>query len=117
VLYYPLVSPILRKRAFPTYCSSRSLLAKPASYTASFKRVVSKIWSSKNRAFTNRFIRAKPRINFNRIVRKAMFRGTKLFRGFKSKLRKNNFNYALKTRKYLKNKFTHYLTCKNKFTR
>lgn len=123
VLYYPLVSPILRKRVFPTYCSPRNLLNQPSSYTESFKKVMAKVWSSKNRAFDNRFIRAKPRPNLNRIVMKAMFRGTKLFRGFKKLILVNKHKkFKLKTRvkkvsKYLKNKFTHYDTKKNRWIR
>lgn len=122
VLYYPLVSPILRTRLFPTYCAPRNLLNKPSSYTESFKKVMAKVWSSKNRAFNDRFIRAKPRPNLNRMVMKAMFRGTKLFRGFKKVLlvnkRKNQSKIRIKKiSKYLKDKFTHYETKKNRWMR
>ena len=67
---------------------------------------MAKIWSSKNRAFNDRFIRAKPRINLNKRVVKAMFRGTKSFRGFKAAA--HNRNNSLEFSKYLRNKFAHY---------
>jgi hypothetical protein len=111
VLYYPLVAPILRKRVFPTYCAPRNLLNRPSSYTDLFKKVMAKIWSSKNRAFNDRFVRSKPRINLNKMVIKAMFRGTKLFRGLKPHVHKKNSRYFSR---YLVNKFAHYNVKPNK---
>lgn len=43
---------------------------------------------SKNREFNNRFVRAKVYKNLNKMVTKAMFRGTKLFYGRKLYLTK-----------------------------
>jgi hypothetical protein len=126
VLYYPLVSPILRKRMFPTYCAPRRLLYKPTKYTEPFKKLVAKVWSLKNREFTERFTRAKRRKNLNRMITKAMFRGTKLFHGFKTFLSKNsNFNTSKKvnswkritTHKYLRSKIANYLIKKNRWRR
>lgn len=116
VLYYPLVSPLLRKSVFPTYCAPRNLLSKVGVYTKPFKTVMAKIWTSKSNAFINRFIRSKPRPNLNKIVKKAMFRGTKLFRGFKKHSRINNIKSG-RVRKYLKNKFVNYRTKKNRLMR
>lgn len=114
VLYYPLVVPILRKRIFPTYCAPRNLLSKPSSYTKPFKKVIAKIWSSKNRAFNDRFIRSKARVNLNKLVMKSMFRGTKLFRGLKPFIhKKSNSLFS----KYLANKFLHYSIKSNRWAR
>lgn len=108
--------PILRKRMFPTYCAPRNLLNRPSNYTPEFKKVVSKVWSSKNRAFTDRFVRSKKRLKLNLVIRKAMFRGTKLFLGFKKKIN-SGCQPNVKSRSYIKNKFSNYLTKKNHWMR
>lgn len=120
LLYYPLVAPLLRKKRFPTYCAPRGLLNRPSSYTPAFKRVISKVWSAKSRAFTDRFVRAKKRIKMNLVVRKAMFRGTRLFRGFKRKLRRHSgleVHSMKRSRKYLHNKLINYRIKKNRWMR
>lgn len=118
LLYYPLVAPLSRKRVFPTYCAPRRLLNRPSSYTPAFRRVVSRIWVAKSSAFSNRFIKRRRRRRFNLMVRKAMFRGTKLFRGLKRRLRRANGVRSIRSsRARLRARLIHYRVRKNRWVR
>jgi hypothetical protein len=119
ILYYPLATPLLRKRIFPVYSSPRTLLNKPAVYNTKFKDLISRVWVSKNLEFNNRFVRAKKRKNFNKFVTKAMFLGSKLFIGRKAatiKSSKQAFNWN-KTNSLLGNKYINYTSSKNQWSR
>ena len=119
ILYYPLATPLSRKRVFPVYSSPRGLLNKLASYNAKFKSLVSRIWISKNQEFNNRFVRTKKRKNFNKFITKSMFRGSKLFLGYKTfdlKYKKQSFNWS-KTNKFLKINLVNYTPTKNTWSR
>ena len=119
ILYYPLATPLTRKRVFPVYSSPRGLLNKLATYNPKFKNLVSRIWVSKNQEFNNRFVRTKKRKNFNKFITKAMFRGSKLFIGRKapaSKYKKQTLNWS-KTNMFLNNKLVNYASAKNQWSR
>lgn len=119
ILYYPLVTPLLRKRIFPTYTFPRALLNKPSIYSSRFKNIISKAWVIKNQEFNNRFVRIKARKNLNKFVTKTMFRGAKLFIGRKllfSKYKKQSFNWN-KTNKFLKSTLINYIPIKNQWSR
>lgn len=55
----------------------------------------------------------------NPTIRKAMFRGTKLFRGFKKVLHKRQYSFQpdASSRRYLRAKLMHYHTKKNPLVR
>ena len=81
VLYYPLMSPITRKRSFPTYLLQRSLLGSSFSHKSlGFNTLLTKLWALKRIEFGNRFNVSKPYVNLNRWLSQAMFRGSKIFR-------------------------------------
>ena len=43
ILYYSLITPIVRNRTFPLYAAPRSFLNKSHGYTSKFKTFVSKV--------------------------------------------------------------------------
>lgn len=110
ILYYHLITPLLRNRPFPLYLIPRSLLNKVHTFNKGFKSVVSKIWISKTREFNNRFVRIKRKKNLHKLITSSMFYGIKSFLGFKnktiySKKQKFTSNYfIILNRQYLKKK-------------
>lgn len=119
ILYYPLATPLLRKRIFPVYSSPRGLLNKLNSYNNTLKKLISQVWISKNQEFNNRFVRTKKRKNLNKFISKAMFKGSKFFLGNKSNVNKyktQKFNWR-KTSTFLNSTVVNYLSIKNQWSR